>query len=172
MYNIKDIITRMKHIANIQSNADLARDFNVSYNTFNTWLKRDKFPQEIILDFANRYNVSLDFLIFGKRKNSQNSNENLSSTKNIEISKEFIFYGRYEPLNISPKNKLNLDANILHSSGYYLIKQREIYYIAQVFFNPFEQTVTLKTSQFAYTLKEEEFYNINIGLIIDISTSN
>ena len=170
MYNIKEVVTRMKQVANIQSNADLARDFNVSYNTFNTWLKRDKFPQEIILDFANRYNTSLDYLIFGK--NSHNSNENLLSIENIETGKEFIFYGQYEPLNILPKSKLKLDPNILHSSGHYLIKQRDIYYIAQAFFNPFEETVTLKTAQFTYTIKEEEFYNICIGLIVDTTTSN
>jgi len=153
MYNIKDIIKRMKQISNIESNANLARNLNVSYNTFNTWLKRNKFPQETIIEFAKRYNTSLDYLIFGKDNNN---------------NRDFIFYGQYEQLNIYPGSKLNIDKNILHSNGYYLIKQRDIYYIAQAFFNPFTKIVTLKTPEFTRTIKEEDFNNINIGLIINI----
>ena len=67
LYNIKEVIEKMKQIANIDSNVQLAKIFNVSYNTLNTWIKREKFPQEILIEFVKKYNCSLDYLVLNKK---------------------------------------------------------------------------------------------------------
>ena len=160
MYNIKDLINRMKIVANISSNADLARELNVSYNTLNTWIKRNKFPQEILISFAKKYNTSLDYLIFGYNEPENNKKEDKNS--------ELIYYGEFEPLNISKPSKLILDNTLLQSEAYYLLMQDSIYYIAKVSFNPFELLATIITPSFTATIKKDDFLKYNIGLIKDI----
>ena len=165
MYNIKDIINRMKKVANIESNAALARELNVSYNTLNTWIKRNKFPQEILISFVKKYSTSLDYLIFGCNEQETNC---LSKTNEFKENNEYIYYGEFEPLNINRASKLVLDSTLFHSGAFYLLLQKSVYYIAKVYFNPFESTATIKTPYFNTTIKQEEFLKYNLGLIKDI----
>ena len=166
MYNIKEVIERMKKVANISSNASLARLLNISYNTLNTWIKRNKLPQEVLIEFAKKFNTSLDYLIFGHIEPDEI--EKIEDQK-ITNEIEFIYYGEYEPLNITINSKLKLNSTLLHSGAYYLLKQNDIYYIAKAYFNPFEENVLIKTSFFEKTIKKDIFLQYKIGLIQEIT---
>ncbi len=159
MYDIKEVLKRMKTIAGVHSNIELAQILNVSYNTFNTWLKRKKFPQEILIEFSIRYECSLDYLLFNKNKKKENNNGLLSVD----------YYGRYEPLNISFKAKLILKKDKFINGAFYLIKKENIYFIAQAFFS-FEDTkkVKLFIENESFDISFEFFRTLLMGLIIDI----
>jgi len=180
MYDVKDLIEKMKLAANINTNTDLAKELNVSYNTLNTWLKRKKLPQEVILNFANRYNISLDYLLLNKKlhEDSRNSlfstmpdenSENNTPATNDKRLISFTFYGEYEPLNIKPGNILELDSTLLHSNGHYLLKYDDIFFIAKVVLNIYTNRATVITSD-----NSQNYIDINsfkahkIGIITDI----
>ena len=170
MYDIKDVISKMKQIANIDSNANLARLLNVSYNTLNTWIKRDKLPQEVILSFCREYNCSIDYLLL--EKNSQaslfsNSNENSKSTPKNSLY-NFKYYGKIKENQISEFINLTVNKSYLHSNGYYLINKNNIYKICICNFDLFNNIVYLKdiNMDLEHKITYEEFKSINKGLII------
>ena len=159
MYNIKDVIIKLKQIANIDSNINLAKELNVSYNTLNTWIKRGKLPQEVIISFCKKYNCSLDYLLLDK---NQNSNKDTIDKKNI-----FTFYGYCEKLDSSFKKlNLTLQKDILHSGGIYLLEKNSIFLLVQAFFDPFSNIVKLNNKTLDITLSIEEFKKYNQGLVI------
>ncbi len=164
MYDIKEVIKKIKEIANIHSNIELARLFNVSYNTLNTWIKRNKFPQEILIKFCQDYNCSLDYLILNT---SFKPNPPLTAIfgKNIDT---FDFYGEFEPLKIDFYAKLTLKKDFYINGSFYLIKKNEIYFLTQAFFSLDKYNVTLKVNNTSYLLSLDEFKEINLGMIIKI----
>ena len=169
MYDVKELINRMKTVANINSNVKLAEILNVSYNTFNTWLKRHKLPQDVLYNFCIEYKCSLDYLIFNKNDsysllNFQKTAETENKTDDSFLN--HLFYGTYEPLNIKPGQNLKLNGTLLHSGAYYLIKVNSIYLIAKVDINPFENIAFIKANNFSKELPLKEFINIKIGLIL------
>ncbi len=65
MNNIKEIIKRIKGKKGIKTNTSLAEYLGVSYNTFNTWVKRGKFPEEVIKKIVQNEQLSYDWLLNG-----------------------------------------------------------------------------------------------------------
>ncbi len=167
MYSAKELIGRMRKIAGLDSNIELARYFKVSYNTLNTWLKRNKLPQEVILEFAKKNGCSLDYLIFNKVNS-------ISSIKNKEEPKitEFPYFGEYEPLKIGLNSVIKLDTDKIFSGGYYLCEIDNIIFIAQAKFDPFNKTVLLKNSTFEKKITMEKFNTIKKGLIVSVKNNN
>ncbi len=176
MYNIKLLIDKMKQIANLKTNIDLAKELNVSYNTLNTWIKREKLPQEVILSFASQYNASLDFLlsesnISEKDENSlfpplskQNKPESITQNN----TQKFIYYGEYEPLNIKIGDVLELNSTLLHSNGHYLLKYDDIYFIAQVTLNPLtNNAIVITPDKTPNNIDIISFKAHKIGIILD-----
>jgi len=162
MYDVKEVINRMKIIANISSNINLAKSLNVSYNTFNTWLKRKKLPQEIIFSFCKKYNCSLDYLLLNKKFNdNKESNSNISDY-------EVKYYGNYDTLNITYGQLLKISPTLLHSNGLYLLKMNEVFFIAKISFNPFEDKVFVTNDNINIKISFEKFVEINQGLITNI----
>ena len=169
MYDVKELINRMKTVANINSNVKLAEILNVSYNTFNTWLKRHKLPQDVLYNFCIKYKCSLDYLIFNKNDsysllNFQKTAETASNTD--DSFSNYLFYGTYEPLNIKPGQNLKLNSTLLHSGAYYLIKVNSTCFIAKVDINPFENIAYIRANHFSKELPLKEFINIKLGLIL------
>ena len=183
MYNVKDLIEKMKLTAGIKTNTDLSKELEVSYNTLNTWLKRKKLPQEVILNFATKYNISLDYLL--QESNPLNNIENdslFSSNTTIHSEqntptitsnnlKTFVFYGEYEPLTIKTGDMLELDAALLHSNGHYLLKYDNIYFIAKVTLNVYTNKATITTSESQNSIDISSFKDHNIGIITNIKNS-
>ena len=179
MYNIKDLIDKMKLVAKLKTNIDLANELSVSYNTLNTWLKRKKLPQEVIINFAKKYNVSLDYLLLNKEF-SNNEADNLfnsCSDANIKATHnnidntvdKFHYYGDYEPLNIKNGDILELNSALFHSNGHYLLKSNDIYFIAKVIINIFENSVKIITSDnYSNTIDLSTFKSYNQGLIVGL----
>ncbi len=157
MYEIKSVIERMKKTAQISSNIELAKVLNVSYNTLNTWIKREKLPQEIIFQFCSKYNISCDELLFNKK---QSANQNNSPT--------FTYYGFHKELNIHFKAKLLLSKDSLFNNTFYLLEKEKIFFIAKVIFNPFYKKCQIEFEKNCYEITLDEFRNINHGLIIQV----
>lgn len=172
MYDVKTLIEKMKTIANIKSNIELASLLNVSYNTLNTWIKRHKLPQEVLIDFCNQYSCSLDFLVLNQNSTTTSPSPTAASAtikKQVATTKEesaidtFTFWGSYKELNIKPGDTIELSKSTMHSLAYYLLYKESIYCICQVFINPFKHLATL--IDYDTTLTIEEFNTINLGLI-------
>jgi hypothetical protein len=171
MYDIKELIERMKSIANITTNVQLAQIFNVSYNTLNTWIKRKKLPQEQIIQFCEKYSCSLDFLIFNKERptpsslftQTETTPTNSDTKTQIEESYDYKFKGIYEPLQIEPGDRVTLNKDALVTPAYYLINKDGIELITLVRIDPFRKIV--EVPEYNYSLTLEQFQNINQGLI-------
>jgi hypothetical protein len=160
MTNIKNIITKLKKIAKVDSNIELANYFNISYNTLNTWIKRGKIPQDILLDFCTKNNCSLDYILLNKELDNT-----LFSVHKEQNENKYIYYGEFKELNISFKSILFLDQNIYQDGAYYLIYKNGIYKIARVTFDIFDKSATVNNK----TLSLDDFKKINKGLIKEIT---
>jgi len=165
MYEIKEVIENMKKISAIKSNTELANFFNVSYNTFNTWIKRKKFPQEILLYFCKKFDCSLDYLLFNKENPTT-----LFEHSNVSLNEEesLIYYGEYKDLNIKVGTKLVLKSALFHSGGYYILTKNSVYTIAKCNFNLFDSLVKIDENGTIYNIDFNEFKSINRGLITNI----
>ena len=164
MYDIKKTILKMKEIAHLDSNADLARFLNISYNTLNTWIKRGKLPQETLYNFCLKQNCSLDYLIFDKSKNNLfNKSEESFIDSNIYT---FKYYGKYFENYNKEYIELFLDRKKRHSNANFLLEKNGIYTIAICIFDIFNNNVLIKYNGFEYSVNIEVFNSINRGLIL------
>lgn len=66
MDSAKLIIKRMCEVAKIANNKDLSDFLEVSYNTLNTWIKRDSIPMDKISEFVQKRQLSYDWFLTGK----------------------------------------------------------------------------------------------------------
>ena len=169
MQNIKQVVSRLKEIAKLDSNVDLANYLGVSYNTLNTWIKREKIPQEVLFEFCKKNNCSLDYLLFNT-KNSQTTN--LFSTQENSNDDWHAYYGEFIDLQIKFKSKLKLNNNLLQNGGYYLVKYNKIEFITKALFKINSNNLELIYNSQTTTITFDEFKNINLGLIIDIENTN
>jgi len=170
MYDVKELIDRLKYIANLKTNVDLAEELNISYNTLNTWIKRGKLPQDILIGFSKKFNISLDYLIFGKIEQSIKEDKQTSLFNNIESidSEKFIYYGQYRELNINFKTELKLNKTLIHSGAYYLLFKGNIYFISKATIDIFKNLVILDIdSNLTNNISLQEFKALKIGLIIE-----
>ena len=176
MYDIKEVINKMKQIANIDSNASLARKLNISYNTLNTWIKRHKLPQEVILSFCKEYNCSLDYLLLEDNTNptlfNSNQKDSIEKKNSNETSEiyNFIYYGSID--NEQSFNKpLNLTINttLIHSNSYYLLNKENIYLVAKCSFDIFDNIVYIENENITHKISLDNFKEINRGLITNIT---
>ena len=62
---LKDILNRIRQHQNFNSDIELAAELGVSKTTPNTWKTRNTIPYDLIMGWAERHHVSLDWLFFG-----------------------------------------------------------------------------------------------------------
>ena len=94
MYDIKRVIDKIKQIANLKSNADLARLLNISYNTLNTWIKRNSIPFNVITCVSQEFNISLNWLFLNVgamylQENNDTTNINQTNHPLLNFQSEF-----------------------------------------------------------------------------------
>jgi hypothetical protein len=171
MYDIKKVINKMKQIANIDSNASLARLLNISYNTLNTWIKRHKLPQEVILSFCKKYNCSLDYLLLEDNNNPtlfiNNTIKNNNETSEIY---SFIYYGDIKnEQNFNKPLELTINTTLMHSNSYYLLNKENIYLVAKCSFDIFDNIVYIENENITHKISLDNFKEINRGLITNIA---
>ena len=63
---VKEILKRLREIFGVSSNKELADRLSVSYNTLNTWIKRDIIPFEVIQTIVTERQLSYDYVLLGK----------------------------------------------------------------------------------------------------------
>ena len=169
LYDIKELIEKMKLISSSSTNVALAQNLDVSYNTLNTWIKRGKFPQEVLLDFCKKYHCSLDYLLLSNEDKSPTlaNSQNESTHTNNEIKDDthtaFSFLGQYEHLNIKPGDQITINKKLLFSPAYYLLLKDRTYFISKVEIDPFLKIVVLDDYKVKITI--DEFKKIKVGLI-------
>lgn len=65
MDNVKTILKRVCELVAVENNKELAEYLSVSYNTLNTWIKRNSIPIEKITQLVEEKEVSYDWLLKG-----------------------------------------------------------------------------------------------------------
>ena len=68
MLDVRLIIERMKEVLGKENDKALSEELGVARTTFSNWKNRNNMPIDMILTFAQNYNLSLDWLITGKEK--------------------------------------------------------------------------------------------------------
>lgn len=63
---VKDIIDRLIEHFGVKNQKELSAEINTNYNTLAGWVQRGSIPGDILFEIANKENISLDWLIFGK----------------------------------------------------------------------------------------------------------
>ena len=66
MYNLKDILDRLKSHYRCKNFKEIANIIGVKYQTLTTWLQRNKIPFELLHKIAQNENISFDWLLTGK----------------------------------------------------------------------------------------------------------
>jgi len=169
MYNIKDVIDKMKKILNINSNIELANYLKVSYNTLNTWIKRGKIPQETIYDFCQKQNCSFDYLLTNKNEPTLIPKDDYKENNNSEIT--FKYYAFYNDFDIPYGATLYLSPTLTISNGIYLLKDKNIYLLAKCKIDIFNDKVTIiEKEKTISTIDLSKFNNIKKGLLIRFDT--
>ncbi|MCK3655779.1 hypothetical protein A4G19_08420 [Pasteurellaceae bacterium Macca] len=74
------IIEQIKNLEGIKSDKDLAQICGVPTSTLSNWKNRNAFPLSVILNFSEKHNVSLDWLITGQDKHSLDAMQQLVLT--------------------------------------------------------------------------------------------
>ncbi len=163
MYNIKEVIKKMKNVLNIDSNIELANYLKVSYNTLNTWIKRGKIPQEVIYDFCQNNSCSFDYLLIDKPKSTlQLKNKDENSDNEIK----FKYYAFCDELNIPFGSTLYLSPTLTISNGFYLLKSNNIYTLLRCKIDIFNNKATIyDKNSILTTLDIQEFNSIKVGLL-------
>ena len=165
MYDIKRTISKMKKIAKVSSNAELARVLDVSYNTFNTWLKRSKLPQEVLISFCKRFDCSLDYLILDKNINTKQNNTNEKTPQDSIYT--YRYYGKLFGIENSSFIDLTINKSLMHTDANYLLNINDIYFVAFVSFDIFNNIAKVKYNNKEKDLSISEFKEINRGLITE-----
>jgi len=60
--NSKKIIKKFRFLYNCDTNKKLSEKLGISYNTLNTWIKRNSIPFDIIAYVSQKFNISLNWL--------------------------------------------------------------------------------------------------------------
>lgn len=68
---VKEILKRLREIYGADSNKELSNMLAISYNTLNTWLKRDVIPFEVIQKIVTDRQLSYDYVLLGQTTNMQ-----------------------------------------------------------------------------------------------------
>lgn len=68
MLEFQGVVDRMKGIAGIQSDAELARYLEVSPQALNNFKRRGDFPPSLLLKFHDKSNASLDWVAYGSKE--------------------------------------------------------------------------------------------------------
>lgn len=64
--NAGDMISRMREVVGVKSDADLASAVGLGANAPSNWRQRNSPPYSWCADIAHAYGVSLDWLVFGR----------------------------------------------------------------------------------------------------------
>ena len=160
----------MKKIAKLSSNAELARVLDVSYNTFNTWLKRSKLPQEVLISFCKRFDCSLDYLILDKNQCIKPNNTNEKTPQDSYVQDNiytYRYYGKLFGIENSSFIDLTINKALMHTDANYLLNINDIYFVAFVSFDIFNNIAKVKYNNKEKDLSISEFKEINRGLITE-----
>lgn len=80
-----DVLVRIAGVLGTKTDGELANALGVASQTVSTWRNRNKVPYEQVVDVSSRYNVSVDYLLFGKK----DSQEETTAQKNTQAVREW-----------------------------------------------------------------------------------
>jgi len=83
MSDTKIILKRILQEFGFLNNKELANYLEISYDTLNSWLKRESIPLKVINRIVEERNVSYDWLLTGKGEKFLNDDKNKYSSINI-----------------------------------------------------------------------------------------
>jgi transcriptional regulator with XRE-family HTH domain len=95
--NFSPVIDKIKSLKNIKHDSELARILGIEQSTFSERRKRNSLPYKEIIDFAEKENISLDWLLNGRGDETDTDKTKLKHEYLLEILKELMIIK--EPLN-------------------------------------------------------------------------
>lgn len=80
-FNIEETLRRVRNLYSVEMNKDLAEVLGLGKSTISGWVSRNSIPNEILFKISEEKNVSLDWLVYGKKEQRKlDSLENLLLT--------------------------------------------------------------------------------------------
>nr|DAY08986.1 MAG TPA: CI repressor [Caudoviricetes sp.] len=99
MLDVRLIIERMKEVLGKENDKALSEELGVARTTFSNWKNRNNMPIDMILTFAQNYNLSLDWLIYGKEnapKLNEMETELLTRFNRLSFSEKLDIFNRLQ----------------------------------------------------------------------------
>ena len=99
MLDVRLIIERMKEVLGKENDKALSEELGVARTTFSNWKNRNNMPIDMILTFAQNYNLSLDWLIYGKEnapKLNEMETELLARFNRLSFSEKLDIFNRLQ----------------------------------------------------------------------------
>lgn len=77
------ILSRLYKKLGIKRDVEFCSKYDIKANTLTTWKKRNKVPYELIEEISQNENISLDWLLFGKKTLENNHSNTVIGDNNI-----------------------------------------------------------------------------------------
>jgi len=74
MNNVSSILIRMKQVLSVKNDKELSKSLDIKYGTIDGWKTRDSIPQKRLKEFADSYNISLNWLLSGAGEMREDEN--------------------------------------------------------------------------------------------------
>lgn len=63
----REIIDRCKYAVGVRLDSEMAEHFNTPERNIGTWIHRNTVPLNVLVDFSTAHDISLDWLLLGKK---------------------------------------------------------------------------------------------------------
>ena len=102
--DIRVILTRLYKALGITKDIEFAKKINVKQSTISAWKNRGTIPCEILIDVAQKNNISLDWLFTGEGSMYKDKNEKqlILGNNNIQINGSVTHLNTTSPINSLP----------------------------------------------------------------------
>ena len=67
-FSTDEIFKRLRKLESVETNKELASRLEINEKTLSSWKTKNTIPLESLLSIANKYDISLDWLITGEHK--------------------------------------------------------------------------------------------------------
>jgi len=77
-----DILNRLYEELGIKKDNEFCKQYDIKASTLSSWKKRDSIPYEIIEEISQNENLSLDYILLGRRTSQNENNIKVSANTN------------------------------------------------------------------------------------------
>lgn len=128
-FDSRSIIERMKQLEKIADDKNLAECLEVQAGTLSKWKIRNSLPVELACAFAQRHNVSLDWLILGKESPTlgEMETELLARVAKLDFKQKLKLLNSLDNGDFS-KNSENSTASVNQTAGDDSVNNNQVFH--------------------------------------------